>query len=243
MRKIAGTCSLRPLACFALVILAVGRVTIAETPATRPAKIQIVLAGDSTVTDTAGWGVGFKNCLSEEIECTNVSIGGRSSGSFLREGRWQKVLEMKPDYVLVQFGHNDEPGHGTTRQSDPQTTYKRNMQHYVDDARAAGIRIVLVTSLSRREWGDDGKIHSKLVPYVEVVKQIAAEDRVPLIDLHAKSIELYEKIGKGGTDEISPPKGKGLDGTHLNSKGSVVIGRIVADELKAVVPDLEPYIH
>src|SRR5438309_517859 len=74
------------------------------------------------------------------------------------------------------------------------------------DARAAGIKPVLVTSLSRRQWGPDGKIHSTLQPNADVVKQIAAEKNVPLIDLHARSIELYEKLGKEAVNKLSPKK-------------------------------------
>ena len=116
------------------------------------------------------------------------------------------------------------------------------MTQYVDDAEAAGIKPVLVTSLSRRQWGDDGKIHSKLQPNVDVVKEIAAEKHVPLVDLHARSIELYEKLGKEGCNELSPKKDEVYDGTHLNAKGSDLVGSIVAEELKKAVPDLAPYI-
>jgi pectinesterase len=129
------------------------------------------------------------------------------------------------------------------------------MTQYVDEARAVGIKPVLVTSLSRRQWGPDGKIHSTLQPNVDVVKQIAAEKNVPLIDLHARSIELYEKVGKEGVNKLSPKKtpkqdkaeqattpADALDGTHLNAKGSDVVGPIVAEELKKVVPDLAAYI-
>jgi len=223
---------------------------------TQPDKIRIVLAGDSTVTDGAGWGAGFKKCLTDDVDLINMSRGGRSSGSFITEGRWKQCLDLKPDYVLIQFGHNDQPGHGATRESDPQTTYRMHMEQYVDDARAAGIKPVLVTSMSRRQWGEDGKIHSTLQSYVDVVKEIAAEKHVPLIDLHARSIELYEKLGRDGVLEISPLKNadpktvnadtasaqnKGYDGTHLNAKGSVIIGKIVAEELKKAVPELAPY--
>jgi lysophospholipase L1-like esterase len=225
--------------------------------ATRPAKIRIVLAGDSTVTDKSGWGVGFGKCLTKDVELINMALGGRSSKSFLAEGQWHKCLDLKPDYVLIQFGHNDSPGHGATRESDPQTSYRRNMEQYVDDAEAAGIKPVLVTSMSRRQWGHDGKIHSTLQPYVDVVKEIAAEKRVPLIDLHARSIELYEKLGRDGVLGISPLKNAdpkstnsdtasaqnmGYDGTHLNAKGGIMIGRIVAEELKKAVPELAPYL-
>ena len=237
----------------------------ADTPATAPttepttrlAKIRVVLAGDSTVTDNAGWGAGFAKCLTDDVICTNLSRGGRSSGSFIEEGRWQKALDLKPDYVLVQFGHNDQPGHGSKRETDPKTTYKANMERYVDEGRAAGIQVILVTSLSRREWGADGKIHSSLAPYAEAVRQIASEKHVPLIDLQARSIELYDKLGKAEILKLSPKKNadpnsknsdtasavnEGYDGTHLNAKGSEVIGRIVADEMIKAVPALAPYV-
>jgi pectinesterase len=216
----------------------------ADEPAAtnRAAKVRIVLAGDSTVTTNAGWGAGFAKCIATTAECINLSLGGRSSKSFIAEGLWKKCLELKPDYILIQFGHNDQPGHGPDRETDPQTTYRQFMTQYVDDAKAAGIQPVLITSLSRRQWGDDGKIHSRLQPNVDVVKEIATEKRVPLIDLHARSIELYEKLGKDGCNALSPRKGEGYDGTHLNAKGSDLIGPIVAEELKKAVPNLAPYI-
>jgi pectinesterase len=219
-----------------------------DIPEVRPAKVHIVLAGDSTVTDNAGWGKGFADCFGEDVQVINMSRGGRSSKSFIAEGRWAQCLALKPDYILIQFGHNDSPGHPGNRETDPNTTYRQYMTQYIDDARKAGIKPVLVTSLSRRQWGTDGLIHSTLVPYVEVVTQIAAEKNVPLIDLHARSIELYEKIGKAACEEMSPRKqpttdavtqvAGGFDGTHLNAKGGQVVGRIVADELKKAVPDL-----
>jgi len=212
-------------------------------PALRAAKINMVLAGDSTVTDQTGWGKGFADCLTPDVQLTNLSRGGRSSKSFIAEGLWKKCLDQKPDYVLIQFGHNDQPGHGPDRETDPDTTYRQYMNQYVDDARAAGIKPVLVTSLSRRQWGDDGKIHSALEPNVKVVKQIAEEKHVPLIDLHSRSIELYEKLGKDGCNELSPKKPDGsIDNTHLNAKGSQVVGPIVAAELKKAVPELAPHI-
>jgi lysophospholipase L1-like esterase len=223
-------------------------------PALRAARINMVLAGDSTVTDEAGWGKGFAACLTPDMQLTNLSRGGRSSKSFITEGRWKDCLDRKPDYVLIQFGHNDQPGHGADRETDPETTYRQYMNQYVDDARAAGIKPVLVTSLSRRQWGDDGKIHSTLEPNVKVVKEIAAEKHIPLVDLHARSIELYEKLGKEGCNELSPKKQARsnepspqkpedtVDNTHLNAKGSDAIGPIVAEELKKAVPELAPHI-
>lgn len=214
----------------------------ADTTAKTAPKVHIVLAGDSTVTDDAGWGKGFAKCLTDDVKLTNLSRGGRSSKSFIAEGLWKKCLDLKPDYILIQFGHNDQPGHGADRETDPNTTYRQYMNQYVDEARAAGIKPVLITSVSRRQWGKDGKIHSTLEPNVAVVKEIAAEKKVPLIDLHAQSIELYERLGKDRCNEISPPKGDGFDGTHFNAKGSDLIGPIVAAELKKAVPDLASHL-
>jgi len=236
----------------AISLIAGGAAPQADTQATRPAastraaKVRIVLAGDSTVTDKQGWGAGFVKCLAGEVECFNLSRGGRSSKSFIAEGLWAKCLELKPDYILIQFGHNDQPGHPGDRETDPQTTYRQYMTQYVDDARAAGAKPVLITSLSRRQWGDDGKIHSTLQPYVDVVKEIAAAKQVPLIDLHARSIELYEKLGREGCNALSPAKSETdetIDNTHLNAKGGDVVGPIVAEKLAKAVPDLAPYIN
>lgn len=233
----------KTFALLALFLALLAPASHADEPTTAPSpKVRIVLAGDSTVEAGSGWGPGFAKCLTADVQLINMARGGRSSRSFIAEGSWKKCLDLKPDFIFIQFGHNDQPGHGADRETDPQTTYRQFMTQYVDDARAAGIKPVLITSLSRRQWGDDGKIHSTLIPNVQVVKEIAAQKNVPLIDLHQRSIELYEKLGKAGCDELSPRKGDGFDGTHLNAKGSDIIGRIVADELKKTVPDLAPYI-
>jgi pectinesterase len=209
-------------------------------------KIRIVLVGDSTVTDTSGWGLGFKQFLNDRAECTNTAANGRSSKSFINEGRWQKALELKGDYYLIQFGHNDEHGKGPDRETDPRTTYTTNLTRYVDETRAIGAKPILVTSLVRRRWdkSGNGKINSSLVPYVEAVKAIAAEKKVPLVDLHARSKELCEKLGREGCLSFSPfqvVNGTNIvDNTHLNAKGSVIFARLVVEELRKVAPELAP---
>jgi pectinesterase len=238
-----------------LIALTISGVAVEPAAPARPERVRIVLIGDSTVTDNAGWGKGFANQLKETAECINLAKGGRSSISFIKEGSWRKALDLKPDYVLIQFGHNDQPGHGD-RETDPETTYKQYMTQYVDEARAAGIKPVLVTSLSRREW-KDGKIVSRLQPWVDAVKAIAREKSVPVIELHALSIERYEQMGQEKILEISPLKNAdptsrnadttatrkdAVDGTHLNEKGSELFGKMVAEALKNLVPDLAPYI-
>ena len=209
-----------------------------------PAKLHIVLVGDSTVTDNAGWGLGFRQFLADGVTLTNTARGGRSSMSFIKEGLWEKALGLKGDYYLIQFGHNDEPG--KPGRSSTLEEYRDYMNQYVDDVRKAGAAPVLVTSLVRRQFKDKDapdKIVSSLDVRAEVVREIAKEKKVPLVELHDRSKALCEKLGREGCLAFSPKKEDGqYDGTHLNEKGYVAFGRIVADELRAAVPALAPLI-
>jgi lysophospholipase L1-like esterase len=211
------------------------------------ARVKIVLVGDSTVTDKDGWGKGFTEHLAAGVECVNMAKGGRSSKSYRDEGWWQKSLDLRGDYILIQFGHNDMPGKGPERETDPQTTYTENMTRYVKEARASGAKPVLVTSLTRRRFGKDGHIDSDLFAYADAVKRVAAAEDVPLIDLHRLSIALIDAMGEKASDELGKmkPDGKGgeaMDYTHLGEKGSRVFGKIVADELQKIAPELAAYI-
>jgi pectinesterase len=217
--------------------------------ADEPKKIRIVLVGDSTVEDKSGWGPGFKKMLTADADCFNWARGGRSSKSFINEGWWKKALADKPDWVLIQFGHNDQPGKGPERETDPKTTYPQWMSRYVDEARAAGAKPVLFTSLTRRHFDKDGKIVSDLTDYVEAVKKLAAEKGVPLVDLNAASIAQLNAMGKEAAEVFDPkPTTKSAtqpatpDKTHLSPKGQEIVGKLVAEELKKVVPELAPYI-
>jgi pectinesterase len=233
------------------VFLTVGPERILAADAAAPAghKIKIVLIGDSTMTDSAGWGLGFKQFLDpDKVELINASQGGRSSASFMREGRWTNALALKADYYLIQFGHNNQPG--KPGRSTDMPTFIANMQQYVDDARAIGATPVLVTPLTRRQWDKEhpGKIKSTLEPYAVDVRNIAATKNVPLVDLHARSIELCESLGPKKCLEFSPTKTDtngvtAFDGTHLNSKGHVLMARLVVEELRKAMPALAPVLR
>jgi pectinesterase len=204
-------------------------------------KTRIVLVGDSTVTDDSGWGAGLKRLVAEPVEVVNVAANGRSSKSFIDEGRWTEALAQKGQYYLIQFGHNDEPGKGPERETDPKTTYRANMVRYVDDVRAIGAKPILVTSLVRRLYNADGTIRTTQTPYVEVVRALAAEKQVPLVDLHAISLSDAEQAGDDVWADLSPRDEKGqVDRTHLNAKGSEVVGRMVVDALLLAAPELAP---
>ena len=204
--------------------------------------VKFVLMGDSTVSDRQGWGPGFKSLLNERTVCINTAIGGRSSKSFISEGRLKKALALKGDYYLIQFGHNDEPNKGD-RTTDPNTTYREFMSQYINEVRAIGAKPILVTSMVRRQWdkSDPNKINSSLIPYVEAVKALAKEKNVPLIDLHASSKKLCEQMGKEKCHAFSPIKDNNeFDNTHLNAEGSVIFARLVVEDLVKVAPELKP---
>ena len=219
--------------------LGAGVSSIAVETAKADEKIRVVLIGDSTVASKSGWGDAFAKLLGPNAECLNQAAGGRSSKSFRTEGRWKKALDDRPAWVLIQFGHNDMPGKGPERETDPNTTFPENLARYVDEARAIGAQPVLVTSLTRRNF-TDGKLVRDLTDYVEATKRVAAEKKVPLVDLNARSIEQAERLGPAGFAEMEPegrtPGSK--DHTHLNERGAELVAPLVVEELRKVAPDL-----
>jgi pectinesterase len=234
------------IASLALIISAnLPMIYAAETNTLPAHKIKIILVGDSTVADRTGWGLGFKAFLdTNQAECINVAMGGRSSLSFMREGRWTNALALKGDYYLFQFGHNNQPG--KPGRSTDMPTFVANMKQYVEETRAIGAKPVLVTPLTRRQWDKDhsGKINSTLEPYAAEVRKLATENNVPLVDLHARSIELCEQLGREKCYEFSPIKTvngtNDFDGTHLQGVGRVLFARLVVEELRKAVPELAP---
>jgi lysophospholipase L1-like esterase len=211
------------------------------------APVRILLVGDSTVNNGGGWGPGFCALLTPNVECVNQARNGRSSKSYYDEGLWKTALAQPADYILIQFGHNDMPGKGPDRETDPETTYAANMRRYIQQARAAGAKPVLVTSLSRRTY-KDGKLVLDLFAYAAAAKRVAAEEDVPVIDLNAESVKLLETMTQEQADQFDAAahpdaKDKGPDRTHLNPAGSAVFGRMVADDLAKLCPELAPDIQ
>jgi len=211
-----------------------------DTP--RTGKILLCLAGDSTVTYSQGYAAGFRAHLDKQLQVINRSRGGRTTASFRLDGRWQDVLKLKPDYVMIQFGHND-----SAVMNDE--TYAKNLAQFVDEARAVGIKPILVTPVSRRYWQDDGSIKDDLASKVAAMRQVATDKKVPLMELHERAVDLYLKVGKKvsetwGLPKPDPkdPKVTILDKTHFNAEGSAAMGKVVADELKRVAPELAKYI-
>jgi pectinesterase len=206
-----------------------------------PAVERIVLVGDSTVASQSGWGDAFARQVAPGVECLNLGRSGRSSKSYRAEGHWRKVLDAKPSWVLIQFGHNDQPGKGPERETDAKTTFRENLARYVSEARASGAKPVLVTSLTRRTFNAQGKIQPDLLAdYAEATRAVAAEQKVPLLDLNARSIEQMNQLGPEAVAAFDPkPKDPAKpDKTHLSAKGAEATAKLVADEIRKQVPEV-----
>jgi lysophospholipase L1-like esterase len=188
--------------------------SITDRPAAKPiAPKKIVLVGDSTTQVNSGWGGAF--CayhVSAFTACVNLARGGRSTYSYRAEGSWENALnEMRAKgytatYVLIQFGHNDQPGK-PGRSTNLETEFPANLRLYVQEARAAGAIPVLLTPLTRRNFVN-GKLRDDLGLWAEKIRQVAAEMKVPLIDLYARSQAAVQGIGPAEAArlaEIPPP--------------------------------------
>ncbi|WP_369059442.1 rhamnogalacturonan acetylesterase [Caulobacter sp. 73W] len=170
----------------------------AEPPQFRAVKI--VLVGDSTTAVQGGWGPSFcgKHVMSA-VACVNLARGGRSSGSYRAEGSWNVALsEMKSGgfvatYVLIQFGHNDQPGK-PGRSTDLATEFPVYLKRYVEEVRAAGATPVLLTPLTRRQF-KDGKLIRDLELWAEATRKVAVETNTPLLDLHKLSADAVDAMG------------------------------------------------
>lgn len=208
------------------------------------AGVKIILTGDSTVNDEGGWGPGFRAQFGADVEVVNLALNGRSSKSFRDEGAWTPALTSKPDYILIQFGHNDGPGKGAARETEPKTTYRANLLRYIEEARAAGAKPVLVTSIVRRVFTADGQIKAdSLVPYVEEARLLASEAHVPLMDMYALTRAQAEALGPEKTAELNAVTADGKpDTTHLGSEGRREVGILAAREFVRVVPAMAAFL-
>jgi lysophospholipase L1-like esterase len=174
---------------------------VLDRPAPTPIRAsKIVLVGDSTTAVQGGWGPAFcARHVTSFLTCTNLARGGRSTYNYRAEGSWALAdAEMRtPGYattwVLVQFGHNDQPGK-PGRSTDLQREFPDNLRRYVREIRAAGAQPVLLTPLTRRQFAD-GVLIDDLAPWAEAVRTVAREMKVPLVDLHARSRAVVQALG------------------------------------------------
>lgn len=206
--------------------------------------ITVWLIGDSTMSvkevkayPETGWGMPFTAFFDSTVTIDNRAKNGRSTKSFRAEGLWQPVVEnlKEGDYVFIQFGHNDEGKEKVGRYTTPEE-FKSNLWAYVAETRSKKAIPVLITPAARRKFDSTGRIQESHPVYSDVVRNLAKEQRVPLIDLDRKSQELLQQFGAENSkwlfNHLSPeehpnyPDGR-QDDTHFNELGARKMAELV----------------
>lgn len=206
----------------------------------------LFLLGDSTVTDqrlapAGSWGQMLPRFLRDTIVVANHAESGETLKSFQTSLRLAKVLSLlrAGDWVVLQFGHNDQKKQWPQTYADAATTYPAYLRAYLAEVRLRGAHAVLVTSPERRAFDAAGKIKPSHGDYPDAVCRVAAEENVPVIDLHAESIRFYEALGPQRAPLAFADNGR--DPTHHNTYGAYVLAACVANGLRAV-PELAPHV-
>jgi lysophospholipase L1-like esterase len=214
----------------------------AEAPATPPARL--VLVGDSTMCNypesspRRGWGMFIQDYFnSNQLQVINLALSGRSTKTFINQGHWAAALKAKPDYVLIQFGHNDSHAPEKPEATDANTDYRQYLRQYIDEARAVGARVVMITPMCRRVFDADSHIKNDLLAYAEAMKAVAKEKNVPVVDLNRSSVELCNQLGPEASKTLA---NEAKDQTHFNAKGAKEMARLVMSELLTAEPTLKP---
>jgi lysophospholipase L1-like esterase/acetyl esterase/lipase len=211
--------------------------------------LRIVIIGDSTVSEypaerpDRGWGHYIEESFRPgTVDVTNLAVPGRSTKTFIEEGRWEKALQLKPAYVLIQFGHNDSHDPKNPEATDAASDYRSNLRRYIDDSRAIAAVPILVTPMVRRTFEADGRFtealsgaNRPLGDYTRAMKEVGAEKHVPVIDLYTSSRALVEKLGPERSAELANRPG---DNTHFNEKGARAMAKLVLEQLPEAAPEL-----
>ncbi|MFK4103020.1 rhamnogalacturonan acetylesterase [Streptomyces sp. NPDC019531] len=200
----------------------------------------LYIAGDSTAaqkySDAApetGWGMALPFFLHKGRPVANHAVNGRSSKSFVDEGRLDAILALiQPgDLLLIQFAHNDEKTADPTRYTEPWTTYQDYLRLYIDGARAKGARPVLATPVERRKFDASGNAVPTHGEYPAAMRALAEEEGVALLDIQALSLALWQKLGVEETKTYFNWTDTEQDNTHFNPPGAIAVARLVAGEL------------
>ena len=240
-------------------------------------KITVFMIGDSTMANKSitggkperGWGHVLGGFFTEDIIVDNHAVNGRSSKSFIDEGRWDKVLSrIKPgDYVVIQFGHNDEKPKAD-RHTDPGTTFDANLERFVNESRERGATPILMNAIVRRNFlapcdqpghivASDNQVEGDTLydthgAYLDSPRNVAKKLNVPFVDANKITHELVQGLGREESKKLymwvepnmvpAVPKGS-VDNTHLNIYGARVVAGLLVDAMAEVVPALAPYVR
>lgn len=211
----------------------------------------IFWAGDSTVQTNdyttypqTGIGQVFPLFIKEAYRVENHAKNGRSTKSFMDEGRLAAIEERigEGDFLFIQFGHNDEKVADPDRYTEPYTTFIDNLGIYIKVARDHGAYPVLITPIERRCFQEDGTLGAGAHgDHVAGMKQAAGKYDVPLVDLYSMSREALQKVGEPGSRKwhMFFPEGEYVqhpeeskDNTHLRYEGAINYASMIAKGLK-----------
>ncbi|MCP8898870.1 rhamnogalacturonan acetylesterase [Gilvimarinus xylanilyticus] len=209
----------------------------------------VFMAGDSTMSikhvkdyPETGWGVPFAYFFDEGIAVDNRARNGRSTRTFIEEGIWQGIVDelQAGDYVIIQFGHNDQSEHKKDRYTPPET-YQANLKRFIADVKKAGASPLLMTPVTRRYFNDQGQIEPTHNGYDQLVREVAEQTGVFFVDMEAVTRAYFTDMG----DELSKLRfmhiGPDLhpnypigvtDDTHFNHLGAREVAQLVLSELK-----------
>lgn len=223
--------------------------------------IVVYLAGDSTMAQKqdnkrpeTGWGEYLQGQFDDrQVKIENHAQNGRSTKSFIDEGRWQTIVDKlkKGDYVFIEFGHNDEKTENPKLYAAPETDYRNNLIKFINDVRAKKAFPVLLTPVMRRRFDETGKFFDTHGKYPDVVRAVAREKNVPLIDMHRKSEALLVKLGAEDSKKLflilkereHPNYPKGVeDNTHFSAFGAESMARLAAQGIREAKIELAKFL-
>jgi len=217
-------------------------------------RIKIFIAGDSTASiketkayPETGWGMPFVYFWDSTVTVVNKAKNGRSTKSFRNENLWQQILDesSEGDYVFIQFGHNDEVP--TKSNATTEIEFRNNLTVFVNEAKSKKLNSILLTPVARRKFDSTGKIVGTHDVYAQIVKEVAAKEKVPLIDMDKKGQVLYQQMGVENSkllllqlkhgEHPNYPEGK-EDNTHFSELGARLVAQLVLSEIKKQIPEL-----
>lgn len=199
-------------------------------------SLTIGLIGDSTVATTYGWGTAFASRVKGKVKVLNVAKNRATLDSLSK--KLDDLLKEKPDYVIIQFGHNDMKRYDAM-------VYGEKLKRYVERVQKAGSKPIVFSSVTRRYFNEDGKIQPAvfsertLAEYAVSAKAVAKETKVPFLDLNTISIEHHNKIGP---EESATYNFKTYDKMHFSPKGAKKIADLIIMELKVTIPELKTFL-
>lgn len=205
-----------------------------------PEQINIWMIGDSTMAwkkpsraPESGWGEGLKQFVKENATVHNHAASGRSTRSFITEGRWDRVKDSinRGDFVIIQFGHNDQKS-DSARHTEPFTSFKNYLKKFIEETRQRGGIPIVCSSIVRRQFDLMGQLIDTHGNYIPATKQAAQETQTPYIDMERLTSQWVTRLGIEESKTIYNYTDRKQDSTHLNHHGAEVFARLFVGEVK-----------